>query len=116
MKTTTTISKHNYEGVQGLEGMYINQVLFSDINPVGKIIATRGKNFVTIQPVRAGKNKVKMNFEVGGFSAICTNNMDQEYDFEEYGEAYEVRLSKSALANQYWRIQDAPRKRYDFNF
>lgn len=110
------INKNNYEGVQGLEGKYINRHLWSDSNPVGKIIATRGKNFVTIQPVEAGKNKVKMEFEVGGFSAHCLNNNQQSYDFFEVGEPYEVRLSKSALANNFWSIEEAPYKHYDYNF
>ena len=110
------INKNNYEGAQGLEGMYINQHLWSDSNPVGKIIATRGKNFVTIQPVEAGENKTKMEFVPGGFSAICLNDSKQQYDFFEVGEPYEVRLSKSQMANNYWHIEEAPYKHYDFNF
>ena len=112
----TRINKNNYEGVQGLEGKYINQHLWSDSNPVGKIISTRGKNFVTIQPVEASENKTKMEFVVGGFSAICLNDSQQQYDFVEVGEPFEVRLSKSQLANKYWAIEDAPYKHYDFNF
>ena len=110
------INKNNYQGVQGLEGMYINQHLWSDSNPVGKIISTRGKNFVTIQPVEASDNKTKMEFVTGGFSAICLNDSKQEYDFFEVGEPFEARLSKSQLANKYWHIEDAPFKHYDFNF
>lgn len=112
----TRINKNNYEGVQGLEGKYINQHLWSDSNPVGKIISTRGKNFVTIQPVEASENKTKMEFVVGGFSAICLNDSKQQYDFVEVGEPFEVRLSKAQLANKYWAIEDAPFKHYDYNF
>ena len=110
------INKNNYESVQGLEGMYINQHLWSDSNPVGKIISTRGKNFVTIQPIEAGENKTKMEFVVGGFSAICLNDSQQQYDFVEVGETFEVRLSKSQLAKKFWQIEDKPFKHYDYNF
>ena len=71
---------------------------------------------MTIQPVEAGENKTKMEFVVGGFSAICLNDSQQQYDFVEVGEPFEVRLSKSQLANKYWAIEDAPYKHYDFNF
>lgn len=111
-----TINSRNYIGVQGLEGRFINRRLWSDTNPVGKIISTRGKNFVTIQPIEAGKNKTKMSFEIGGFSAICTNQYEQSYDFTESGEPYEIRLSKSMLSNKYYHIESAPKNYYDYNF
>ena len=111
-----TINSRNYIGVQGLEGRFINRRLWSDTNPVGKIISTRGKNFVTIQPIDAGKNKTKMSFEIGGFSAICTNEYEQSYDFIESGEPYEIRLSKSMLSNKYYHIESAPKNYYDYNF
>ena len=111
-----TVTKHNYESVQGLEGRYVNQHLWSDVNPVGKIISTRGKNFVTIQPMSAGENKTKMEFVVGGFSGHCINQYAQKYDFFEDGEPYEVRISKTQLANRFWVIENSPCKYYDYNF
>ena len=111
-----SINKRNYIGVQGLEGRFINFRGYSDVSPVGKIISTRGKNFVTIQPIKAGENKTKMDFVIGGFSAICTNQYQQSYDFTELGEPYEIRLSKSMLANRYYHIESEPRNFYDYNF
>lgn len=112
----TFITPRDYQDNSELLGLYINRRLFSDVDPVGKIIATRGTNFVTIQPISAGENKAKMNFEIGGFSAICTNQYSQSYDFFEDGEPFEIRLSKSMLKNKFWYIQDNPCKFYDYNF
>jgi hypothetical protein len=97
-------------------GKYINRVLWSDVDPVGKIIAIKGKTKVIIQPVDAGENKVKMEFVAGGFSAHCLNQGSQQYDFYEKGEPFEVPLSKTSLKNRFWRIDEMPRKYYDYNF
>ena len=99
-----------------LIGKYINRVLWSDVDPVGKIIAIKGKTKVIIQPVDAGENKVKMEFVAGGFSAHCLNQSAQEYDFFEKGETFEVSLSNSSLKERFWRINEHPRKWYDYNF
>lgn len=115
-KESTFITARNYTNVHGLEGKYINRRLYSDVDPVGKIIATRGNNFVTIQPVYAGENKEKMEFVAGGFSAICINDHRQSYDFYEHGDPYEIRLSKAMLKRMFYAIQDAPSKYYDYNF
>lgn len=115
-KESTFINERNYTNVHELEGKYINRRLFSDVDPVGKIIATRGNNFVTIQPIVAGENKQKMEYVAGGFSAICTNQYAQSYDFFEEGDPYEIRLSKSMLKKNFYAVQDAPSKFYDYNF
>jgi len=99
-----------------LIGKYINRVLYSDVDPVGKIIAIKGKTKVIIQPVKAGENKVKMEFIAGGFSAHCVNQGYQEYDFFETGEPFMVSLSKTSLKNRFWSINERPRKYYDYNF
>lgn len=99
-----------------LIGKYINRVLWSDVDPVGKIIAIKGKTKVIIQPVDAGENKVKMEFVAGGFSAHCVNQSAQEYDFFEHGDPFEAPLSKTSLLKRYWSIDEQPRKYYDYNF
>ncbi len=117
MKTESTyITERNYTDAKDLLGKYINRHLFSDVDPVGRIIAVRGNNFVTIQPVQAGENKSKMEYVIGGFSAICTNQYKQSYDFYDDGDPYEIRLSKSALKKRFHVIQDHPSKFYDYNF
>lgn len=109
-------SNTKFQVTEELIGKYINQHLLSDVNPVGKIVAIKGKTKVLIQPVRAGWNKTKMNVDVGGFGGYTTNNYAQKYDFFEEGEVYEERLSNTRMNNKRWRIGDEPRKFYDYNF
>jgi len=99
-----------------LIGKYINRVLFSDVDPVGKIVGIKGKTKVLIQPVEASENKTKMNFEPGGFSVVCTNQYKQSYDFTEVGEVFEVSLSNSSMKKRFWKLSETPRKFYDYNF
>lgn len=108
--------KKKFEVTEELIGKYINQYLWSDVNPVGKIVAIKSKTKVIIQPVVAGKNKAKMEFITGGFAGHCINNYDQDYDFTEQGETFEASLSNSSLRKQFWGIADQPRKHYDYNF
>ena len=99
-----------------LIGKYINQVLWSDVNPVGKIVGIKGKTKVLIQPVCASKNKAKMEFVPGGFSAVCLNQNEQHYDFMEVGEVFETTLSHAKMKKGFWSIEDGPNKHYDYNF
>lgn len=97
-----------------LVGKYLNRYGYTDINPVGKIIGTRGKSILILKEVVAGDNKTKLDFHVGGFAAHCSNQNEQSYDFTETNKTLEFRLSKQ-LARQY-KIDDTPKKFYDFNF
>lgn len=101
---------------EDLIGKYINRCFYTDAYPVGKIVGIKGKTKVLIKPVRAGKNKTKMVMNAGGFSAHTVNNRAQEYDYEEYGDVYEQRLSATMLKRMFYRIHDAPYKFYDYNF
>jgi len=106
----------NLQITQDLVGKYINRHLWSDVMPVGKIVGIKGKTKVLIQPVKASANKTKMEFIAGGFLAHCTNSLDQQYDFTELGDVYEIRLSKTSMNNRSWKIDDHPQKFHDFNF
>lgn len=97
-----------------LIGKYLNRYGYTDINPVGKIIAVSGKQTVTVQRVEASENKTKMEFVPGGFSAVCMNQYAQEYDFTETEETFKVRLSKTYLKTV--SVQLTPCKFYDYNF
>lgn len=95
-------------------GKYINERGYSDIYPIGRIIGTRGKTIVIIQPVIATENKTKMEFISGGFAGICINQYEQDWEFEEAGKPFEARLTKGRLKQ--WRVEDKPRNFYDYNF
>ena len=99
-----------------LIGKYVNRVLYSDVDPVGKIVEIKGKYKAILRVVIASENKIKMDFVVGGFSAHCLNNNHQEYDFFETDELIEISLSDTNMKNSFFRIGEKPRKYYDYNF
>ena len=106
----TQTQNHNAE----LIGKFLNHYGYSDVNPIGKIIAVKGKTTIIVQQVVASKNKTKMQYIVGGFAAVCINQSEQEYDFLETEKIMQFKLSKSFLKQ--YRIDNKPKKFYDFNF
>ena len=110
------MKKEKFIVSESLIGKYINQYLWSDVNPVGKIVGVKGKTKVIIQPVVASENLTKMEFIPGGFSAHCTNMYEQRYEFREEGQVFETVLSNFRMKKSYWSIEEAPNKHYDYNF
>ena len=110
------VKNERFQVTNELVGKYINRVLFSDVDPVGKIVGIKGKTKVLIQPVYASENKTKMEYVPGGFAGHCTNMYNQSYEFYEADEVFEATLSKSGMKNRFWVIGDNPRKFYDYNF
>jgi hypothetical protein len=102
------------ENLSQFVGKYVNRYLYTDVQPVGKIVAVKGKTTLVVKLVRAGENKAKMEFLTGGFSAICLNPWAQYYDFTELDETIEIRYSKSF--NKQYRIENDPVNFYDYNF
>ena len=109
------MKKEKFVVTQELIGKYINQYLWSDVNPIGKIVAIKGKTKVVVQPVVASENLTKMEYVVGGFAGHCVNQWDQRYEFTEQGEVFEMTLSNSKLKRGIG-IADQPRRYYDYNF
>jgi hypothetical protein len=110
------IKNNKLEANNELIGKYVNQVLWSDVNPEGKIVGIKGKTKILSQPVYASENKTKMEFISGGFAGHCVNQYNQSYEFYEHGEVFEANYSKSSLKKNYWSIDNNPRKFYDYNF
>ena len=110
--------KPKFEVTADLIGKYINQVLWSDVNPVGKIVGIKGKTKVLIQPIVSSENKsIKdMTFIPGGFVGTFTDQHLQSYDFFEVGEVFEANLSNTSMKKRFWSIEERPRKFYDYNF
>ncbi len=101
---------------QDLIGKYVNQVLYTDINPVGKVIGTRGKTVLILQVVTEVKQVQEMKFVSGGFAGHCVNQHNQEWTFEEIDKTIEVKMTKQWGKRGQMRIDDKPRKYYDYNF
>jgi hypothetical protein len=112
--TDSTVNPRQTNVVPEMIGLYLNRYLWSDIEPIGKIVGIKGKHTVLVKRIEAGENKSKMDFVAGGFSAVCLNQYDQRYDFTETEEVTEIRLSK--LFFKQAQIDTKPRKFYDYNF
>jgi hypothetical protein len=99
-----------------LIGKYINTYLWTDVNPLGKIVGIKGKTGVVLARVHCERDEsVQMNFIPGGFSAHCTNNYSQKWIYTvDENDTFTVRLGKGFLKRN--RIQDAPYHFYDYNF
>jgi len=99
-----------------LIGKYINEYLWSDVNPLGKIIGVKGKSTLILARVNYTRDEsVKMEFIPGGFSAHCTNNHTQKWIYSvDDTDVFTVRLSKTFLRRN--RIEESPYHFYDFNF
>ena len=110
------MKKEKFVVTEELIGKYINQVLWSDVNPVGKIVGIKGKTKVIIQPVVAGPNQAKMEYVPGGFAGHCVNQDDQHYDFFEQGDTFELTLSNASMKRGFICIHERPHKHYDYNF
>ena len=97
-------------------GTYINRVLWSDVMPLGRIVSIKSKTKVLVQRVKAGENKVKMEFVPGGFAGHCVNNYRQDYDFYDEGQPFELSLSRSSMKRSFLQFANCPMKHHDYNF
>lgn len=97
-----------------LIGKYVSRILYSDIQIVGKIIEVRGKSIIKVQRMLATKQTEKLDFNVGGFSAHCSNQRNQKWEFEELELTEDFRLGKNF--DRWYAITETPRNFYDYNF
>lgn len=107
------MTRKTFTATTDMIGKYINRYLYTDAYPIGKIVGIKSKTILLVQPVEATENKVKMEFAVGGFSAVCLNQCEQQYDFIEVGEVFEMKMRAN---DRQIGITDKPYKYYDYNF
>jgi hypothetical protein len=122
MITLTPISSKRkvLTATSDLIGKYINRVLWSDVDPVAKIIGIQGKNTLVCCKVTASENLTphgEMGFEAGGFVGHYHEQSKQQYHFttHEY-DVFNIRYSESMRKKKFLHINDYPRKFYDYNF
>tara|TARA_R110000868_G_scaffold344022_1_gene605006 strand:+ start:385 stop:732 length:348 start_codon:yes stop_codon:yes gene_type:complete len=115
MNTTNTRQKRaSFQATPDMIGKYINLILYTDREPLGKIVGVKSKTILYVQRITTSDNKTKMDFIVGGFAGHCSNNWEQEYDFIEENEIMEIKMTLGR--NGGMRICDRPMKYYDYNF
>lgn len=107
----TTLNNTNSE----LIGKFINEYLYTDVNPIGKIVGLKGKTTILVKEIEAERDlSVEMKFVEGGFAGHCYNQYEQKWFFKETERITEMRISKKFL--RWFKIENEPRKFYDFNF
>ena len=99
---------------QKMIGKYVSRLGWSDIYIVGQVIGTYGKTGIIIQKMDAVRDTVRKEYVSGGFSAICLNNANQEWEFATTDFVVKHRVGKSW--NRQYMISDTPTHHYDYNF
>jgi hypothetical protein len=97
---------------------YANLIRWSDVEPF-EVIKETAKT-ITIRKMECEKN-FKPEYVAGGFSAICINQNEQNWNItsNETNQLVKAYLRKDG---NYWskygkhKISDAPMKVYDYNF
>lgn len=93
-------------------GKYVSKAGYSDVDIIGKIVGVKGKRTYIVQEMKAGRQLTKLDFSIGGFSAHCSNQHAQKWEFETSDRVIEVK----SLKNSRLVIRDEPYHYYDYNF
>lgn len=110
----------SYEySVEPREYSFANFIGWSDVEPY-EIVRVISDKTIEIRAMDADRT-FKPEFEVGGFSAHCTNNERQEWDITSNPDHDVIRARRQKDGS--WKsrlgrhdLSDSPRKHYDFNF
>ena len=99
---------------------FANHHGYSDAYPY-EIVRVVSDKTIEIRAMETSENKTKMDFHPGGFSAHCSNQMDQEYDYTSNPErsVIRARLRKDGYFHSQCgrhNISDRPYKFHDYNF
>tara|TARA_R110000744_G_scaffold367657_1_gene477221 strand:- start:42 stop:392 length:351 start_codon:yes stop_codon:yes gene_type:complete len=107
--------------------LFANHHGYSDVHPY-EIVRIVSDKCIEIRAMDTSENKTKMNFVAGGFSAHCSNQHAQDYDYTSNPENHvkKIRLNRVSqyCADKVWKckngarynISDEPYKYYDYNF
>lgn len=100
---------------------YANHYGYSDVDPFEVIRVVSDKTIEIREMKCVRDDSVKLDFQVGGFSAICTNQRDQEWTItsDETRPIIRIRLGKRGWKDKDGRkfgLRDHPTKFYDYNF
>lgn len=101
---------------------YANHYGYSDIRPF-EVVRVVSDKCLEIREMAAERDQSgpKLNFEIGGFFAHCTNQRDQQWVIksDESAPTTRIRLGKDGWKDSSggkYKLADKPVKFYDFNF
>lgn len=97
---------------------YCSEYGYSDVHPF-EVVEVISEKCVVIRALdTVALHKGELNFEIGGFSAICTNQGAQRWEYISNPSNSTQRIHKSSKGWKQGKIRmsDTPYKFYDFNF
>jgi hypothetical protein len=98
---------------------YANNMMWSDIEPyeVVKIVSDK---CVEIRPMQTKQIVFPKEFHIGGFSAHCSDNWNQKYEYSSDPTAPTMRIRKGKKGwksgSLKFQMSNNPIKHYDYNF
>lgn len=100
---------------------YANQYSYTDITPFEVIRSVSDKTLEIREMKTSRDDSVKLEFHVGGFSAHCSNQRDQEWfiNSDETAPVIRIRLGKNGWKDAHGRrfkLDVEPVMFYDYNF
>ena len=100
---------------------YANHFGYSDITPYEVVRVVSDKTIEIREMKTERDDSVKLEFHVGGFSAHCSNQHDQEWfiSSDETAPVIRIRLGKKGWKDAHGRrfgLADEPVKFFDYNF
>lgn len=107
--------------MENLEGKFANNVMYSDVKPY-EIVKVISEQTIEVRAMNVKRDdNFKPEFIVGGFAGHCVNQNEQQWIITSCPEAETMRLRKRKDGNFYkgslkFKIEDAPRYYYDYNF
>ena len=100
---------------------FMNRSIGTDCIPY-EVVRVVSDKCVEIRAMKTKQTKFPKEFHVGGFSAHCSDNHSQEYEYfsDETAEVFKVRYSekRDSWGGKYVRfwMSDKPVYFYDYNF
>tara|TARA_R110000803_G_scaffold112151_1_gene180513 strand:+ start:1550 stop:1882 length:333 start_codon:yes stop_codon:yes gene_type:complete len=101
--------------------LFANRYGHSDVEPY-EIVRIVSEKCIEVRAMDTSDNKTKMDFHVGGFSANCSNQNAQKYDYTSNPKnpVKKIRLNKvlvwKSKYGEKFSIAKNPYKFYDYNF
>lgn len=105
-----------------MTNQYANQIGYSDVRPFEIISVSKSGKQITIREMNAELDPSwKPQFHAGGFSAHCSNQADQKWIItsDENANTIKAYLRKDGRFHSAYgkhKIEDQPRRFYDYNF
>ena len=100
---------------------YANHIGYSDITPY-EVVRVVSNKTIEIREMKCERDEsIKLEFHVGGFSAHCSNQSEQEWFItpDEESRVIRIRLGKRGWKDAHggrYKLADEPVKFYDYNF